>query len=191
MMALSIGLLSIEARKEISPASLLCTLNSELRPHTLRNKKNTALSYLRLFPQNNHNSALWDFSVANAGLIAPLLRKADGSVEWLDVNGLPLGMIPNAEYTESQGKLEACDLLVLGSDGLVEAMNSDGEIYGFERLTDCVAKASFCNAQALQQHILEDVLRFTGDAEPHDDVTLVVVVALPDELDESEYPPSL
>ena len=120
MMALSFGLLSIEAGCEATPATLLANLNDELRPHTLRNQKNVALSYLCLSPKGADERQYWNFRVANAGLIAPLLRRRNGTVEWLEANGLPLGMVSGITYAECSETLAAGDMLILSSDGLVE-----------------------------------------------------------------------
>ncbi|GAK60409.1 protein serine phosphatase with GAF(S) sensor(S) [Candidatus Vecturithrix granuli] len=173
MMALSFGLLSIEARSEVLPAALLGILNNELRPHTERNKKNTALAYLQLSPRHEDQ---WEFSTANAGLIAPLLRKKEGTLEWVDVGGLPLGMVPNLQYHDVHGLLSPGDMLLLMSDGLVEAMSATGEMYGFERLEACLSAVSSQNAQAVHDAILQDMRHFTGDTEVHDDFTLVIVL---------------
>lgn len=176
MMALSFGLLSIEARPDIMPAPLLSVINNELRAHTARNKKNTALSYLKLFREQDNRCSQWKFSVANAGLIAPVLRKHDGTIVWLDVHGLPLGMVIDLQYDDFQGILEPGDVLFLMSDGLVEAMNAANDMYGFDRLTASLANISSQNAQGMQDALLDDVRRFIGDTEAHDDLTLVVVL---------------
>ncbi|MCP4399275.1 MAG: SpoIIE family protein phosphatase [bacterium] len=179
MMTLSFGLLSTEARREVLPAILLEHLNDELRPHTERNRTNTALCYLCLSPARVGEApteAPWDFRVANAGLIAPLIRRRDGTVEWLEANGLPLGMLPGIQYSEMSGQLALSEFLLLCSDGLVEAKNEAGELYGFERLTKCVESASARDAQALQKYILADMRNFAVDTEAHDDMTLVVVM---------------
>jgi len=181
MMALSFGLLSIEARRDISPSALLQHINAELLPHTERNKKNVALSYIVLSRTNNDVEQPWKFCVANAGLVAPLVKHRDGSVEWLDVGGLPLGAVPNIHYPEWQGTLAPHELLLLCSDGLIETQNSAGEFYGFDRIVDCVASAPCSHARSVQEYILHDVHTFAGDAEAHDDLTLVVVMASEEE----------
>ena len=179
MMALSFGLLSTEARREVSPATLLERLNDELRPHTERNRKNTALCYLHLSLNSKEDTqakASWGFQVANAGLIAPLIRHRDGSIEWLEATGLPLGMLRGTHYAELSGQLAPSEFLLLCSDGLVEAKNEAGELYGFERLSKCLQTTTAQTAQALQEHILTDMRDFVTDTEMHDDMTLVIVL---------------
>ncbi len=174
MMALSVGLLTTKLHKEMLPAELLSELNYELQPHTSRNWMNTAFSYVALAPTANH---AWNLCVANAGMVAPLIRRKNGSMEWLDISGLPLGMTDEIKYEEQRNILSPGDILLLGSDGVVDAENSRGEMYGTERLTTCVASAPHHNAQIMLKQVLDDIHRFVGNAEATDDLTMVVVVA--------------
>ena len=175
MMALSVGLLTTKVRKEMSPSELLATLNFELHPHMQRNWMNTALSYVTLCPSQNTPHA-WDLAVANAGLVAPLIRRKNGIPEWLDVRGLPLGMIEEIQYDKIHDMLVPGDMIFLSSDGVVEASNGNGEMYGPERLAACVASASNHSAQNMLKCILDDVHTFVGDAEAADDMTMVVII---------------
>ncbi|MBC8144529.1 MAG: SpoIIE family protein phosphatase, partial [bacterium] len=74
-------------------------------------------------------------------------------------------------------QMQRGDVVVLYSDGLNEAVNLGGDEYGNERLADAVRKASNNGSTAIQirEAILGDVATFVADAEPHDDMTLVVV----------------
>ncbi len=176
MMALAVGLLTNKVQRQTEPCDLLKNLNAELHPHTLRSKLNTALSYAILVQRE----ARWELCVANAGMVAPLVQRADGHVEWLDVGGLPLGIMPVATHAEACQTLLPGDALVLSSDGIVEAMNAAGELYGFECLTTRLAAAPIgARALDLQEWILADVRAFVGGAEPSDDLTLVVVLIVP------------
>ncbi|MCP4396746.1 MAG: SpoIIE family protein phosphatase, partial [bacterium] len=142
MMSLSFGLLSTEVRHSVTPAALLDVMNSELRAHTQHHNMNTALGYVTLDKNGSDASGPWHLRAANAGLIAPLLRRKDGELEWLDVRGFPLGAVEDSQYSEQSHSLHAGDLLLLSSDGLVEAMNEAGELFGFERLTESLRKAN-------------------------------------------------
>ena len=176
MMALSFGLFTTEVRRAISPSDLLNTLNTELRPHIQQNKMNTALGYLTFTPSDNGIPGGWDLCAANAGLIAPLVKHRDGTVDWLDVTGLPLGMIEHTDYTELRYTLSPGDLIILSSDGIVEAMNAEGELYGFERLAESVAATKCHTAETLIHCILHNVRDFLGDVEMRDDLTMVVIM---------------
>lgn len=180
MMALSFGVLTHQVRREIGPAAFLAEMNQWIYPHTRRSNLNTALCYATLKFQAN----AWEMRVANAGMIAPLVRRASGKVEWLDVNGMPLGTAETIEYTEIEQRLGPGDVVILCSDGIIEAMNAGKEMYGFDRFERCV-EATFKkpladgrnhSALELREWILIDVCAFVGDAEMHDDMTMVVLV---------------
>ncbi len=173
MMALSVGLFSHEVQKEIAPNILLSVLNTKLHSHTRRNHMNTALGYIDLKRVDQQ----WTLRIANAGLITPLIRYANGAMQWVDVSGLPLGMMPDIEYGELQQPLASGEVVLLSSDGLVEAMNGAGEMYGFARLTERLATAPHGQAKEILKWILADVQVFVGKAEQHDDMTLVIIVA--------------
>src|SRR5207253_4058039 len=78
--------------------------------------------------------------VANAGAIAPLLRDRT-STQMLQVSGLPLGtpLSDSPPYGEIEVRLSAQDMLILSSDGIVEACNAEGELYGFGRLVAAIS----------------------------------------------------
>ncbi len=173
MMALSFGLLSTEVRRELTPSALLTTLNAELCEHTHRNGLNTALSYLMMQP--NHQA--WQVQVSNAGLIPPLVRRCNGTVEWLIARGLPLGAMEQIEYHQIQQTLQPGDVLVICSDGLAETMNEAGEMYGFDRMLESMGRIPYPgHALAIREHLLADMQNFAKNAEANDDVTIVVVV---------------
>jgi len=172
MMALSFGLLTNQVRRDVDPADLLLEMNMLIHPHTRRTRLNTALCYLTL----KQAGQVWEIRIANAGLIAPLIRHADGAVEWMDLCGLPLGVQMKYDYCTTSQQLEIGSVLVLGSDGVVEAMNPSGELYSFDRLTACLANAPReGTAREIRDWILADVRTFVSGAEANDDITLVVV----------------
>jgi sigma-B regulation protein RsbU (phosphoserine phosphatase) len=136
---------------------------------------NIALLYAHFQRQEGDTAgSAWTVQLVNAGLIAPLLRRAD-QCEYVDVNGLPLGVIPNARYTQVEFPLQPGDWLVLCSDGIVEAMSPKREMYGFDRLQERVLSCPASHAYDLIDWILTDVKTFIANTEPHDDMTLVVI----------------
>ncbi len=176
MMALSFGLLTTEVRHTLPPAAFMAALNTALLKHTQHNRMNTALGYVTLTaaPQNSPSS--WHLRAANAGLIAPLVRQRDGTVAWLNVSGLPLGMVAGLVYEEIELPLNAGDLVLLSSDGIVEAHNPAGELFGFERLTASLCAADQTSAQSVLESVWRDVQAFTQQAEVYDDLTMVVLL---------------
>jgi serine phosphatase RsbU (regulator of sigma subunit) len=68
---------------------------------------------------------------ANAGHDLPYLRRVGGDAEELRARGMPLGLMPRMSYEEQETILEAGEVTLLNSDGLVEAHNPNGEMFGF------------------------------------------------------------
>jgi sigma-B regulation protein RsbU (phosphoserine phosphatase) len=92
----------------------------------------------------------------------------------------PLGILEEAAYEETRLQLEPGDKVVLYTDGIVEAMNSEGEIYGFDRLLEIVKISDITGADALMEHVVENVKNFVGEAPQHDDLTLIVLTVSKD-----------
>lgn len=113
--------------------------------------------------------------IANAGAVAPMLLGGDG-VRVVEVGGLPLGtpLSGRLPYAEVELHLAPGDVLILSSDGIVEAMNEARELYGFERFIDSIARSPRDGAQQILDHLLAEVAAFAGEAERHDDMALVV-----------------
>ena len=112
-------------------------------------------------------------TIVNAGHMAPLLRRADGRVEMLGDKqaGLPLGVTDDFPYECTEGKLEAGDCLTLFTDGISEAMNAGGQMYGTGRLVEQIGQPAPGVAE-LGQKILEDVQRFVGGYPQSDDMCI-------------------
>jgi PAS domain S-box-containing protein len=114
--------------------------------------------------------------VVNAGCVYPLIRRANGQTQWIDVTGLPLGVGLDIKgpYEQVSVALEPGDVVVLMSDGVVESRNVAGEVFGFQRLEDTVRQSTADRAEDVVRALLAALALFTGDGEPHDDVTIVV-----------------
>lgn len=113
---------------------------------------------------------------ANGGHNPPYLRHADGGVEALDgQGGLVLGVMPEAEFPNHTLQLRPGDRLVLYTDGLTEAFNSDDEPYGTERLVAQLSAGGELAAAPLIERICASVKGFAGDAAQSDDITLTVI----------------
>jgi sigma-B regulation protein RsbU (phosphoserine phosphatase) len=106
----------------------------------------------------------------------PLLRSfADRRLaEPLEENGLPLGLMDAAHYTQVEHPLRSGDRFVLYTDGLVEAANEAGEFFGLERVKAIVTEAGDLSTNSVANKILEEMGDWAG-ANAGDDLTLVVV----------------
>ncbi len=175
LMAVSIALLQAVIAENISPSLLLTHLNQDLLPYTKASRQNCALCYAEItLPTANEAGIL---RVANAGCVMPIIRHANGGAEWADASGVPLGMELASEigYAESTLPLQAGDLIILTSDGVIEATNQQNELFGFGRLEQAVIQGPPADATAMMAHLQAEVADFVGDTEPHDDLTIVVV----------------
>src|SRR5215213_3200082 len=117
----------------------------------------------------------------NAGHNAPVLARADGSVERLTTGGMVVGAFPSVDFEEGRTVLGAGDMLVLFSDGVTEAQNATGEEYGEASLSSFVAARREDTANNLRREIFDEIDRWSGDAERGDDQTLVILKATSDE----------
>ncbi len=114
--------------------------------------------------------------IASAGhQSALLLRASDGSLEALDAASVPLGVARGTAYGQSSIGLSEGDVLVLYTDGIVEAMNAQGRQYGLKGLGSAVQRAKGLGAEGLAERIKEDLDQFAGLARPHDDRTILVI----------------
>lgn len=169
LMALTSSAVETQGRQLEHPAQVLTALDRLLAPRLRANHMNAALLFAVIDPQSG------TLRVANAGMIAPVLVTSKGSY-FLDANGLPLGSFPGATYQEVSVELTPGDSLLLLSDGVVEAHNIRGELFGFERLEETVAEAGpGGDVRALVERVIERVQSFAGETEQHDDITMVAV----------------
>lgn len=116
---------------------------------------------------------------ANAAHTIPLLRR-DGQVTPLDypeARSMPLGIEPRIDVGEAQLQLQPGDVLLLYTDGLIEARSVSGELYGLERLirSFAMAPAGPSSVRATLDVILADLDRFVGDTSQSDDQTVVCI----------------
>ncbi|MDQ1262649.1 MAG: phosphoserine phosphatase RsbU/P, partial [Euryarchaeota archaeon] len=113
---------------------------------------------------------------ANAGHNPPLLfRAAARCIEAMEVTGVALGMRADMEYEQRQLTLESGDILLLYTDGIVEAMNDKEELFGQNRLRSSLATATELSAQGILDSILHDLRQFTEGAEQSDDITAILI----------------
>lgn len=118
--------------------------------------------------------------VASAGHPPPLhyRRKLD-SVEEITLEAPPLGTRLEAKYQEREVSFEEGDVFLLYTDGLIEALDQRGELYGDQRLLRRFQRvADGKDARSIREALLSDVWTFKGDAEQFDDITVVVVRVL-------------
>ena len=111
---------------------------------------------------------------ANAGHDLPYLRRRGSDCEELRARGMPLGLMAGMGYEEKEITLQAGESALFYSDGLVEAHDPKGEMFGFPRLRELVAEHGA--EKALGDSLLEELYSFVGEAwEQEDDITLLTL----------------
>lgn len=115
----------------------------------------------------------------NAGHNPALLLRAGGGHEQLEATGLPLGLLPEAEYQREERTLGPGDLLVVYTDGVTEAANPAGEEYGLERLLELSRAHAAHGVAALAAALMADLESFADGVPFGDDRTFLLVRRLP------------
>jgi sigma-B regulation protein RsbU (phosphoserine phosphatase) len=123
--------------------------------------------------------AVWDdesrtLQVANSGAVQPVFCRS-GQSNTIRVEGFPLGLFPNVTYEELRVATEPGDAIVFVSDGILDAENAQGEMYGQEQLFALLCNYRDRPAQQIADAILADVARFQGGHDRFDDETIIVL----------------
>jgi sigma-B regulation protein RsbU (phosphoserine phosphatase) len=112
----------------------------------------------------------------------PLIVVSGGRSEVIVSDGMVLGLrLPGASerfadvLVEDTRPLLPGDVIVLYTDGITEAMDADGELFGDAALARVLAAEHHRDAAGIRERVVRDVRAFVGDAEPHDDMTMVVL----------------
>jgi sigma-B regulation protein RsbU (phosphoserine phosphatase) len=165
--ALVSGIMRSAAAHHPEPARMLVTLNDAIQERKLESQYVTLLF------------ALWDdekrtLRVANSGAVQPILcRRGKSTV--VKAEGFPLGLFPDVAYDELQLVTEPGDAIIFISDGILDAENSQGEMYGDERLSSLLCAHRDSPAADIADAVLSDVARFQGARDRFDDETIIVL----------------
>ena len=174
LMATSLSQFDASLSLKLPPTKQLAYLDEVLMPYMKSRRQNCALCYVELVGINTVRPML---KAVNAGCIPPYLKHADGSVEWAGIGGFALGQGLGAQagYQEIRHLLSKGDMIILTTDGLIEASNTSPEMFGFERLEQAILTGPNSSAEAMLDHLKAEIVAYVGEAEPHDDITIVVV----------------
>jgi serine phosphatase RsbU (regulator of sigma subunit) len=166
VMSTTLGMLRLAAQSYSSPGQMLRRVNEALCPYIPPNTFVTCF-YAVLDPE----SGLLRY--ANAGHDLPYLHH-DGEAKELRARGMPLGLMSSMGYEEMELVLKAGESVLFYSDGLVEAHDPKGEMFGFPRLRALVAEHA--EERSLGEYLLEELYSFVGEGwEQEDDITLVTL----------------
>jgi len=153
-----------------TPRDLVAELNRFFYEDLSRAELFVTMFYLQFDPQSGRAT------YANAGHSPPLLwQKASGHCQRLDVEGLILGVRREFPYEQASIDLMPGDVLLLYTDGIIEAANHGNELFGEERLAELLRESHQLEPQELIERIFQQVRMFTGLHSFNDDVSLVVM----------------
>jgi serine phosphatase RsbU (regulator of sigma subunit) len=114
------------------------------------------------------------FTYANAGHDLPYLWHGGGDCEELRARGMPLGLMPGMSYEQRETILRTGEAALFYSDGLVEAHDPTGEMFGFPRLRALITEHG--EERSLEDSLLEELYSFVGEGwEQEDDITLLTL----------------
>ncbi len=123
-----------------------------------------------------YNHATGKLFYANGGHNAPLLVRADGTTEYLEMPpGFALGIVPGAEMGGGSVDLEKDDAILFYTDGVTEAGNEENELFGEERLAELGSKLAGSDAKTFCEEVVRAVHEFSGNAPQSDDITSLVL----------------
>jgi phosphoserine phosphatase RsbU/P len=165
--------LSALAATPVSLGEIVNGLDRYCRAHSLEGRRFTTAFLAEIDPQTR------EMNYVNAGHNDPVLRRASGSIERLSTGGPPFG-IPSLtdqpiEYASARVQLQPRDLLIIFSDGVIEAVNESDAEYGEAKLLGCIQSAPQEASDGTLQRIMSDVNAFVGPARQHDDITCLVL----------------
>ena len=158
---------TIAQRGDLAPGQVLAEANEILYPDIPSNMFVTCF-YGVLDPSRD------TLTYANAGHDLPYLQRS-GDPEELRARGMPLGLMPGMSYEQKEVVVDAGESVLLYSDGLVEAHDPQGEMFGFPRLRALVAEHDE-EEHSLVDFLIEELYSFVAEGwEQEDDITLVIL----------------
>jgi sigma-B regulation protein RsbU (phosphoserine phosphatase) len=157
------------AEANTSLLELVEGLNRYACAHSLGGRRFTTAFFGELEPETGV------LSYVRAGHNAPFLRRASGSLERLETGDLPLGIDASARFTCGAATMAPRDLLVIFTDGLIEAVNDADQEFGESRLLEVLKSNDAAGAQATLKNLLSAVDAFVGHTRQHDDITCLLL----------------
>ncbi len=165
--ALVSGIMRAAAPRALHPEEMLRLLNDSLQERRVDAQYVTMIYAV----WNDEDQTL---EISNAGAVQPLISR-NGEVETIHAEGFPLGLFPDVSYEQFTLSLRPGDSVVFFSDGLADAQNPDGEMFGTEQLCELVQRNASLGANELADLVMDAISNFQAGAEHFDDETLIVL----------------
>ena len=156
------------AEANTSLLELVEGLNRYACAHSLGGRRFTTAFFAELEPETGV------LSYVRAGHNAPVIRRASGSLERLETGDLPLGIDAGARFTCGAVTMAPGDLLVIFTDGLIEAVNGADWEFGETRVLEVLKSSAGAGAHATLKNLLSAVDAFVGQTRQHDDITCLL-----------------
>jgi serine phosphatase RsbU (regulator of sigma subunit) len=168
LMAYFSGSLLVESRTMKNLAEMSAKLNNCILE---KSESNVFITFFMgiLNPQKE------EMTYVNAGHNPPIILGSSGGVQKLEGTGICLGVFPDVTYKTGTVPLRAGDLLCVYTDGMVERRNKNSESFGEERLIETLLKWPGLRARDVLNKVFETIDAFSGDSEPEDDMTLIIL----------------
>ena len=115
------------------------------------------------------------FEFVNAGHIPPLIVRAQGGVDRIESRNFPVGLFPKVEFSVDRAQINPGDLIVTTSDGVTEARDPLGGLFGDARLLDLLEGCRGLPVEEVARQILTSIRQFVGSAPQSDDLTVTIV----------------
>ena len=155
-------------------AADLGALGAELNRHLVETSDGARFASLFFGVYDDRSREL---SYLNAGHLPPFIVRNNGGtgpeVRHLDTGGMVLGIFAGQPYQQRSVSLEPGDRIAIFSDGVTEASDPDGEMFGEERLIEAVDRYRALPAEDLPRRVLDEVTRFVGGSPQQDDITVI------------------
>jgi sigma-B regulation protein RsbU (phosphoserine phosphatase) len=161
------GILRSHAGDQPGAAQILGLINHSLAEHRIEGQFVSIIYAL-------WNDELRELKIANSGLPRPIFWR-DGELQRVEIKGLPLGLFDSVEHDEMTFQCRPGDLMVFFSDGLVDATNRDGELFGREGIERVIARNAQRSAEEIVNALFHAASKFADFNTPYDDQTAVAL----------------
>ena len=161
----------LRAAQEHQSGVCTATMVSQINKHLAAN---TTIEKYATFFFSVYDERTGELVSTNAGHLPPILLRG-AEVHRLDVNGMVVGMFPQAQYDSSRITLEKGDLLLLYSDGITEPENEYDEMFGEERLIETVQRVAAKSNEEILREVFDCVNQWTFAPDSADDMTMMII----------------